>query len=203
MTVAVSQTIDVMTIAVVSSVMTTVVASNVTEEERGGFRNDRRDDNRGGFKRNNDRGNFRKDARSNGDRLAPLASVSKTLVPRPVRHNPGDLRISNRADRSQSPDIDEDVTGKELDRVARAQLRYLEERSASWVAKHLVMTGRLLRRRRSSRVSAPWPLLAVVAVWQWFAKQLASLPTTLASTPMHCANCAHTAVSPVRITTFH
>nr|WP_287031430.1 hypothetical protein [Glutamicibacter sp.] len=40
--------------------------------------------------------------------------------------------------------MDEDVTGKELDRVARAQLRYLEERSASWVAKHLVMAGRLL-----------------------------------------------------------
>jgi len=36
------------------------------------------------------------------------------------------------------------VTGKELDRVARAQLRYLEERSQSWVAKHLVMAGRLL-----------------------------------------------------------
>ena len=31
-----------------------------------------------------------------------------------------------------------------MDRVARAQLRYLEERSASWVAKHLVMAGRLL-----------------------------------------------------------
>ncbi|MFJ2618270.1 hypothetical protein [Glutamicibacter sp. NPDC087344] len=54
------------------------------------------------------------------------------------------MRISNRADRSQSPEIDEDVTGKELDRVARAQLRYLEDRSASWVAKHLVMAGRLL-----------------------------------------------------------
>ncbi|PCC29850.1 hypothetical protein CIK76_05530 [Glutamicibacter sp. BW80] len=54
------------------------------------------------------------------------------------------MRISNRPDREQSPEIDEDVTGKELDRVARAQLRYLEERSASWVAKHLVMAGRLL-----------------------------------------------------------
>ncbi|GAA1409844.1 hypothetical protein GCM10009614_15550 [Glutamicibacter uratoxydans] len=31
-----------------------------------------------------------------------------------------------------------------MDRVARAQLRYLEDRSASWVAKHLVMAGRLL-----------------------------------------------------------
>ena len=113
-------------------------------EERGGFRNDRRDDNRGGFKRNDDRGNFRKDARSNGDRPARGQHFEDPRAEAGRAHNPGDLRISNRADRSQSPDIDEDVTGKELDRVARAQLRYLEERSASWVAKHLVMAGRLL-----------------------------------------------------------
>ncbi|PRB67160.1 hypothetical protein, partial [Arthrobacter sp. MYb213] len=100
------------------------------DNREGGFRGNR-DENRGGFRGNSDRperGN-RFDDRSNE---APRA------------HNPGDLRISNRADREQSPDIDEDVTGKELDRVARAQLRYLEERSASWVAKHLVMAGRLL-----------------------------------------------------------
>ncbi|QIV88095.1 tetratricopeptide repeat protein [Glutamicibacter mishrai] len=113
-------------------------------EDRGGFRNDRRDDNRGGFKRNDDRGNFRKDDRSKGDRPARGQRFEDPRAEAARPHNPGDLRISNRADRSQSPDIDEDVTGKELDRVARAQLRYLEERSASWVAKHLVMAGRLL-----------------------------------------------------------
>ena len=113
-------------------------------EDRGGFRNDRRDGNGGGFKRNDDRGNFRKDDRSKGDRPARGQRFEDPRAETARAHNPGDLRISNRADRTQSPDIDEDVTGKELDRVARAQLRYLEERSAGWVAKHLVMAGRLL-----------------------------------------------------------
>ncbi len=138
-------------------------------DDRGGFRGERRDDNRGGgfkrddnrgdFKRNDDRGSFRgerrddnrgggfkraDDRRSKGDRPAREDRFADKRENAPRAHNPGDLRISNRSDREQSPDIDEDVTGKELDRVARAQLRYLEERSASWVAKHLVMAGRLL-----------------------------------------------------------
>ncbi|WP_285723778.1 hypothetical protein [Psychromicrobium xiongbiense] len=36
------------------------------------------------------------------------------------------------------------MTGTELDRVTRAQLRTLESRSGEWVAKHLVMAGRLI-----------------------------------------------------------
>lgn len=36
------------------------------------------------------------------------------------------------------------MKGDELDRVTRAQVRNLEERSAQWVAKHLVMAGRLI-----------------------------------------------------------
>ncbi len=47
-------------------------------------------------------------------------------------------------DRPRSPEIDEDVSGSELDRVTRAQLRTLESKNAEWVAKHLVMAGRLL-----------------------------------------------------------
>jgi hypothetical protein len=62
--------------------------------------------------------------------------------PRP--HNARDLRSANRPDRERSPEIDEDVKGDELDRVTRAQVRNLEERSAEWVAKHLVMAGRLI-----------------------------------------------------------
>ncbi|WP_253908051.1 hypothetical protein, partial [Arthrobacter sp. H20] len=58
--------------------------------------------------------------------------------------NARDLRSANRPDRERSPDIDEDVTGAELDRVTRAQIRNLEEKSAEWVARHLVMAGRLL-----------------------------------------------------------
>ncbi len=63
--------------------------------------------------------------------------------PAPTR-NAKDLRSSNRQDRPRSPDIDPDVTGEELDRVTRAQLRNLEEQNAEWVSKHLVMAGRLL-----------------------------------------------------------
>ncbi|MDN6168877.1 MAG: hypothetical protein L0J11_02195, partial [Micrococcaceae bacterium] len=59
-------------------------------------------------------------------------------------HNPADLRVSNRADRPRSPEIDSDVTGKELDRITRAELRYLDEKNFDWVAKHLVMAGRLI-----------------------------------------------------------
>ncbi|MGO3865620.1 MAG: hypothetical protein ACTJH5_11725, partial [Glutamicibacter arilaitensis] len=111
---------------------------NRDDNRGGGFRGERRDDNRGGgFNRPDDR-------RSQGERPAREDRFADKRGDAPRAHNPGDLRISNRADREQSPDIDEDVTGKELDRVARAQLRYLEERSASWVAKHLVMAGRLL-----------------------------------------------------------
>ncbi|WP_246021409.1 hypothetical protein [Arthrobacter echini] len=62
----------------------------------------------------------------------------------PSAHNARDLRSANRPDRERSPEIDEDVKGDELDRVTRAQVRNLEERSALWVAKHLVMAGRLL-----------------------------------------------------------
>ena len=58
--------------------------------------------------------------------------------------NARDLRSANRPDRERSPDIDEDVTGAELDRVTRAQIRNLEENRAEWVARHLVMAGRLL-----------------------------------------------------------
>ncbi|WP_346028410.1 hypothetical protein [Arthrobacter parietis] len=59
-------------------------------------------------------------------------------------HNARDLRSANRPDRERSPEIDEDVTGSELDKVTRAEIRNLEERSALWVAKHLVMAGRLI-----------------------------------------------------------
>ncbi len=59
-------------------------------------------------------------------------------------HNPRDLRSANRPDRERSPDIEEGVTGAELDKVTRAQLRTLETRNGEWVAKHLVMAGRLI-----------------------------------------------------------
>ncbi|GAA1135304.1 hypothetical protein [Nesterenkonia lutea] len=63
--------------------------------------------------------------------------------PRPPR-NPRDLRRSNSEDRTRSPEIDEDVTGKELDRPALLQLRTLNDTNRPWVARHLVMAGRLV-----------------------------------------------------------
>lgn len=59
-------------------------------------------------------------------------------------HNPRDLRAANRADQERSPDIDFDVTGKELDRGTLKEIGGLDERPAEWVAKHLVMAGRYL-----------------------------------------------------------
>ncbi|MEO5781507.1 MAG: hypothetical protein ABIO34_04415, partial [Arthrobacter oryzae] len=64
---------------------------------------------------------------------------------RPARvPNARDLRSANRPDRERSPQIDEDVTGKELDRATQHQIKTLEAASAEWVARHLVMAGRLL-----------------------------------------------------------
>ncbi|MFD0759682.1 hypothetical protein [Arthrobacter ulcerisalmonis] len=58
--------------------------------------------------------------------------------------NARDLRSANRPDRERSPEIDEDVTGKELDRPTQHQIKTLEPKSAEWVARHLVMAGRLI-----------------------------------------------------------
>jgi tetratricopeptide (TPR) repeat protein len=55
-----------------------------------------------------------------------------------------DLRSANRPDRERSPEIDEDVTGKELDRATQHQIKTLEANNAEWVARHLVMAGRLI-----------------------------------------------------------
>ncbi|GAB3276005.1 hypothetical protein GCM10027449_15230 [Sinomonas notoginsengisoli] len=52
--------------------------------------------------------------------------------------------MSNRADRERSPEIDPDVTGRELDRATLGQLRTLEGNNSDWVSKHLVMAGRLI-----------------------------------------------------------
>lgn len=56
----------------------------------------------------------------------------------------GDQRSSNREDRGPSPDIDSDVTGRELNKIVLNQISGMDERNRSWVAKHLVMAGRLL-----------------------------------------------------------
>ncbi|REE03424.1 hypothetical protein LG293_15760 [Citricoccus nitrophenolicus] len=107
---------------------------------RGGYGGPRRDDGRGGGPRREggpERGGARHDRRGSRDG-GPRAEN------RGSAHNPGDLRSSNRPDRAKSPEIDEDVTGKELDRATSRELDTLDERNRPWVARHLVMAGRLL-----------------------------------------------------------
>lgn len=58
--------------------------------------------------------------------------------------NPRDLRSANRPGRTRSPYIDDDVTGKELDRATQRELNSLDETNRGWVSRHLVMAGRLL-----------------------------------------------------------
>lgn len=69
---------------------------------------------------------------------APRGASSRGGAP---RH---DLRRSNREDRARSPEIDDDVTGRELDKAAASQLNSLNENNRPLVAKHLVMAGRLI-----------------------------------------------------------
>ena len=106
----------------------------------GGFRRGGDDRNAGGFKPREDRGGFkpRTDAST-----ADLESLRDEEAAR-RNHNPADLRSSNSPDRGRSPEIDADVTGKELDRITRAELRYLDDVNNEWVSKHLVMAGRLI-----------------------------------------------------------
>lgn len=60
------------------------------------------------------------------------------------QHNPADLRSANRPDRGRSPNIDDDVTGRELDKSVQRELGALDDHNRPWVQKHLVMAGRLL-----------------------------------------------------------
>ncbi|MBD7993691.1 hypothetical protein H9639_00010 [Arthrobacter sp. Sa2CUA1] len=114
----------------------------------------------GGAGRDGERKPFRKDSdrRPSSDRPFRSDDRPRSSGPRnndrprsaeetPVterKHNARDLRSANRADRERSPEIDDDVTGQELDKVTRAQLRNLEEVNGEWVSKHLVMAGRLI-----------------------------------------------------------
>lgn len=105
---------------------------------------------RSSFKRSQDqRGGKRPSNRNrSGDSSHRQGSGNRSWprddAPREKVLNPRDLRSSNRSDRGRSPDIDEDVTGKELDRPVLRELGSLDEKNQPWVAKHLVMAGRLI-----------------------------------------------------------
>ncbi|VXB09933.1 conserved hypothetical protein [Arthrobacter sp. 9AX] len=102
-------------------------------------RGDRQEDRRA--PRSFDRGPGRGDSRDAGPRTFGRDRQEE----RPARvPNVRDLRSANRPDRERSPQIDDDVTGKELDRATQHQIKTLEANSAEWVARHLVMAGRLI-----------------------------------------------------------
>ncbi|MFJ7751311.1 hypothetical protein ACIQXM_15310 [Arthrobacter sp. NPDC097144] len=97
---------------------------------------------RGGDDRRPARDNDRKPSFGKDNNRRPERSEDAPVTER--KHNARDLRSANRPDRERSPEIDDDVTGQELDKVTRAQLRVLEEVNGEWVSKHLVMAGRLI-----------------------------------------------------------
>lgn len=80
----------------------------------------------------------------NGVNDRPRWHSGDDRAPRERTHNPSDLRSANRPDRAKSPEIHDDVTGKELHRGTTRELESLDERNRPWVARHLVMAGRLL-----------------------------------------------------------
>lgn len=106
-------------------------------QQREGYRSK---DNRG---RGEQRGRS-KDSWGNRDNENQRRWPREEELRQPPEHNPADLRSSNRPDRGRSPEIDPDVTGKELDKGVLRELSALDEQNRVWVQKHLVMAGRLL-----------------------------------------------------------
>ncbi|TKD54260.1 hypothetical protein FBF74_09475 [Micrococcus luteus] len=111
-------------------------ADGPRRQDGAGDRGPRREE----FGRDGARRRFRPTSERRG---GPTGPRREDRAERPA-HNPGDLRAANRADQERSPDIDSDVTGQELDRGTLKEINGLDERPASWVAKHLVMAGRYL-----------------------------------------------------------
>ncbi len=98
-------------------------------------------DHRGGGRRREDqRGGGRGPRAYNETSRRREESEERTPPPR----NPADLRSANRPDRGRSPDIDPDVTGRELEKSVQRELGALDDQNRPWVQKHLVMAGRLM-----------------------------------------------------------
>ena len=98
---------------------------------------------KGGFKRN-DRGGKKFDGRRSDSRSkAPRSNGPEAEAPREEVRSIGG-RAGYRPAKPKAPEIDDDVTGRELDGATFRQLRALEPRNSETVAKHLVMAGRYL-----------------------------------------------------------
>ncbi len=98
---------------------------------------------KGGFKRN-DRGGKKFDGRRSDSRSkAPRSNGPEAEAPREEVRSIGG-RVGYRPAKPKAPEIDDDITGRELDGATFRQLRALEPRNAETVAKHLAMAGRYL-----------------------------------------------------------
>lgn len=98
---------------------------------------------KGGFKRN-DRGGKKFDGRRSDSRSkAPRSNGPDAEAPREEVRSIGG-RAGYRPAKPKAPEIDDDITGRELDGATFRQLRALEPRNAETVAKHLAMAGRYL-----------------------------------------------------------
>ena len=125
---------------------------NRTEKSRGkkggykgkGFKDNRRDGN--GYDRNGAFGRgdkkFNRNHQSSQRSSTRRQHSSEDTPQEDVRTIGG--RAGYRPSKAKAPEIDNDVTGRELDGVTNRQLRALEPRNAETVAKHLVMAGRYL-----------------------------------------------------------
>ena len=103
--------------------------SDRRDERGGGFRRDDRSENRGGFTGRGDRGAGWSDEQSSI--RGPRSWDAKAV---------GDERPR----RKPEPVLPEDITGYELDKAVRQQLRTLSKENAEGVAKHLVAAAELL-----------------------------------------------------------
>ncbi len=100
-------------------------------------------------RRGQDRHGYKKghQGRNNRGRTGSVEGRADTREfndPQKPKHNPADLRSSNRPSRGRSPNIDDDVTGRELDKSVQRELGSLDEQNRVWVQKHLVMASRLI-----------------------------------------------------------
>ncbi|WP_210422828.1 MULTISPECIES: primosomal protein [unclassified Cryobacterium] len=93
-----------------------------------------------------------------------------------IREDKDPLGLRSVRTRHDAPEIPDDVQAKDLDRVARAQLKTLSADNADWVARHLVMTARLIdtdpklahehavsAARRAGRIAVVRETLAITA----------------------------------------
>jgi hypothetical protein len=123
-----------------------------------------------------DRGGAGRPAPANRQPRTPDRPGYQGRSPREEMVDPDPLRLRSVRNRHEDPIIPEDAQAKELDRVARAQLKTLSKENADEVARHLVMVARLIESnpplahehavsaaRRAGRISVVRETLAITA----------------------------------------